>query len=730
MKGGCVFLFSVCGGGLPATPPPALKVAGRPVELSLTAISAHTVRITVAPLDLYRTPQPVVEDPVLVPRLWPAPTLRLRSVLPAETVRVGGMEVTVNPETLSLRLARGNGSDFQEIGINPNDGSVSFRIGTELLFGLGEGGPQLDRHGLYAGNDLNGSPHDSMVFIDHLRVPLLIGGSGWAIFAHTPVGTFDLRGTEGRFRATESQPALPLDLFVMVADEPAALMTEYAGLTGFPSLPPLWALGYQQSHRVLLSEERMLAIARKLRDDKLPCDVLIYLGTGFAPLGWNLAHGSFEFNPAIFPNPRSDLEKLKSQNFRVVLHTMNPPARLFGHAGDPPSPDRDPNEAAVYWAQHQGVEKLGIDGWWPDGRVDSRRVQLYWDGPRADYPDQRPYTLFQDGFPGMQHYGNFIWSGDVHSDWDTLRMHIPVAINTGLSGLPYWGSDIGGFWMTKELTGELFVRWFQFGAFCPLFRSHGRPSQTRLPWGWNTGEIGPPEMESAPAFAVEPDPAELHNPDVEPICREYLELRYRMLPYIYSAARETHETGVPMMRALWLYYSDDPLAAARGDEYLWGRDILVAPVVEKGATSRTLYLPRGTWYDFWTGARVEGGREIARPVDLRTMPLYVRAGAVIPTGPVKQFTSEKVDGPLKLSIYPGSDGAFTIYDDDGTSFQFEKGEYAKIRGAWKDSTRELTLSLEKGSKLLPATPRAIEAQMIGGGTRQLRFDGKPLTVHF
>src|ERR1017187_6290141 len=131
MKLGCVFLFSVCWCGLPATPPPALKVAGRPVELSLTAISAHTVRITVAPLDLYRTPQPVVEDPVLVPRLWPAPTLRLRSVLPAETVRVGGMEVSVNPEGLSLRLARGNGSDFQEIGINPNDGSVSFRVGTE-----------------------------------------------------------------------------------------------------------------------------------------------------------------------------------------------------------------------------------------------------------------------------------------------------------------------------------------------------------------------------------------------------------------------------------------------------------------------------------------------------------------------------------------------------------------------------------------------------------------------
>ena len=718
-----------CCSGLVAADMPVLQVAGRPVELSLTAISAQTVRITVAPLDLYRTPQPVPDDPVLVSRVWPAPAFRLRSVLPAETVRVGGMQVTVTPESLKLGFARSRGGQFQQIAIDPKDGSVSFHIGTEPLFGLGEGGPQFDRHGLYPGNDLNGGPHNPAVFIDHLRIPLVIGSSGWAIFAHTPSGTFDLRGAEGLFRGPEGQPVLPLDLFVMAADQPALLLAEYAGLTGFPSLPPLWALGYQQSHRVLLSQERMLAIARRLRDDKLPCDVLIYLGTGFAPLGWNMGHGSFNFNPSIFPHPQADIEKLKSWNFRVVLHTMNPPPRLFGHAGDPPSPDRDPNEAAVYWAQHQPVEKLGVDGWWPDGRVDSRRVQLYWDGPRADYPDRRPYTLFQDGFPGMQRYGNFIWTGDVHSDWDTLRMHIPVALNAGLSGLPYWGSDIGGFWMTKELTGELFVRWFQFGAFCPLFRSHGRPSQTRLPWGWNLGEIGPPELESAPTFAAEPDVSELHNPNVEPICREYLELRYRLLPYTYSAARETHETGVPMMRALWLYYSDDPLAAARADEYLWGRDILVAPVAEKGASSRTLYVPRGTWYDFWTGERVEGGREISRPVDLRTMPLYVRAGAVIPTGPVKQFTSQKVEGPLTLTIYPGRDGAFTVYDDDGISFQFEKGEYAKIRCAWNDRARDLTLDLESGSKLLPGTPRAIGIRLMGGGTRQVRFEGKAITVH-
>jgi glycosyl hydrolase family 31 len=265
--------FLLCCSGLAAADPPALQIAGRPVQLSLTAISAHTVQITVAPLDLYRTPQPVPDDPVLVSRVWPAPAFRLRSVLPAETVRVGGMQVTVTPESLKLSFARSSGGQFQQIAIDPKDGSVSFHIGSEPLFGLGEGGPQFDRHGLYPGNDLNGSPHNPAVFIDHLRIPLVIGSSGWAIFARTPSGTFDLRGVEGLFRGAEGQPALPLDLSVMAADQPALLLAEYAGLTGFPSLPPLWALGYQQSHRVLLSQERMLAIARRLRDDKLPCDV-------------------------------------------------------------------------------------------------------------------------------------------------------------------------------------------------------------------------------------------------------------------------------------------------------------------------------------------------------------------------------------------------------------------------------------------------------------------------
>ena len=158
---------------------------------------------------------------------------------------------------------------------------------------------------------------------------------------------------------------------------------------------------------------------------------------------------------------------------------------------------------------------------------------------------------------------------------------MPVAINTGLSGIPFWGTDIGGFVPTPEYTGELHVRWFQFGAFCPLFRAHGRTWHLRLPWGWNTGEVGPSETRGYTGGAGEPDVSELHNAAVEPIVKQYLELRYRMLPYMYSIARECCETGLPMMRALWLHYPDDPQAVLRGDQYLWGRDVLVSPVVEK-----------------------------------------------------------------------------------------------------------------------------------------------------
>jgi len=183
------------------------------------------------------------------------------------------------------------------------------------------------------------------------------------------------------------------------------------------------------------------------------------------------------------------------------------------------------------------------------------------------------------------------------------------------------------------------------------------------------------------------------------------------------------------MRALWLHYPDDPVAVARDDEYLWGRDVLVAPVFERSATSRRVYLPRGTWYDFWTGERAEGGREIARDVDLETMPLYVRAGAILPLGPVKQYTSEKVDEPLSVTIYPGADGSFLLYEDDGKSFNYRKGDWMGIKMAWNDSRRVLSLHLAEGSRMLPPARRQIEVKL-AQATRQIVFQGRPVQVAF
>ncbi len=333
----------------------------------------------------------------------------------------------------------------------------------------------------------------------------------------------------------------------------------------------------------------------------------------------------------------------------------------------------------------------GIDGWWPDqgdgfdGPSELNRHRMYWEGTQLFRPNERPFALHRNASAGVQRFGGFLWSGDVQSRWETLRTHVAVGINAGLTGLPYWGTDIGGFVPTSEYTGELYVRWFQFGAFCPLFRSHGRNWHLHLPWGWDGGDGGPPETRNFQA-----DPAELHNTTVEPICRKYLELRYRLLPYLYTAVRESHDTGMPIMRALWLHHSGDVAAVTRGDEYLWGRDLLVAPVVEKGATSRRLYLPRGTWFDFWTEDRIEGGREIDRAVDLATTPLYARAGSIIPMGPVKQYVSEQRDEPVTLIVYPGADGESSWYEDDGNTFDYRRGDFMRITMTWHDATRRLT----------------------------------------
>jgi alpha-glucosidase/alpha-D-xyloside xylohydrolase len=712
----------------------ALRVCGRDVELALTPVGEHTVRVTIAPVEGGQT-RPVPADGSLVRTDWGPPALRVTTLDEHRTARCGRARVTVSADPLTVRVETDEGRLIQQLVVDAESGSFAFALGDGPVLGLGEGGPQFDRRGSADRMRSGQGGYRLRTHGGRVPVPWLVGTAGWAMFVHAPYGSFDLRGAEGRFAPPGPASALPLDVFVVTAREPSAVMAEYARLTGLPEMPPLWALGYQQSHRTLASREEVLSVARTFREKKLPCDVLIYLGTGFCPSGWNTGHGSWTFNPKAFPDPKAMLDELHAEHFHVVPHVVIRSRTVRGAVGDRPEPGRSAEEqAATYWDAHRSVFSLGVDGWWPDEGdpldPSSRlaRIRMYWEGPQLDRPDARPYALHRNGYAGMQRYAPFLWSGDVYSTWETLQAHVPVAVNTGLTGIPHWGTDIGGFVPTKELTGELYVRWFQFGAFCPLFRSHGRTWKLRLPWGWNTGELGPDEIR-AYGDAANPDPAELHNAAVEPICRKYLELRYRLLPYLYSAVREAHATGLPIMRALWLHHPDDPQAVGRGDEYLWGRDLLVAPVVEKGATARSLYLPRGVWYDFWTGERVEGRREVRRPVDLETLPLYARAGAILPLAPVRQYTGEAVDGPLTLRVYPGADGSFTLYEDDGVSFAYRRGDWMGVRMSWDDRGRTLSLRLADGSRMRPPLTRRVEARLMPDGpARAVEFSGEPLSV--
>jgi alpha-glucosidase (family GH31 glycosyl hydrolase) len=710
----------------------SLRVTGEDCEVQLTSVSGNTIRLSVLPTK-HGTTTGVPSDGSLMKTSWGNPVTKLRGEVQAQTIDCGNTRVSFSLRPLTVTIMTPDGQTIQRLSVDEETGVVAFLTGDSPLLGLGEGGPQFDRRG---STDRMKSGQGGYQLATHggrVPIPWLIGTSGWAMFFHQPFGTFDFTGAQSKFLPTSPQTALPLDIFFVASRNPATIMAEYARLTGHAEKPPLWSFGYQQSHRTLASRDEILAEAKTFREKKLPCDTLIYLGTGFCPSGWNAENGSFVWNSRVFPDPKEILDELHKDNFRVALHAVILSDKLRGTVRDACElPRFDEGLASCHWDAHRKDFALGVDGWWPDEGdpldIASRLVRnrMYWEGPQLDRPNERPYALHRNGYAGMQRYGSFLWSGDVYSTWETLKVHIPIAINTALTGIPYWGTDIGGFVPTKEFTAELYLRWFQFGAFCPLFRSHGRAWKLRLPWGWNTGDPGPIEINNYNGAAI-PDSSQLHNEQVEIICRKYLELRYRMLPYLYSAVHECATTGMPIMRALWLEYPDDPKAVACGDEYLWGKNVLVAPVVEKGADTRKVYLPAGGWYDFWTQEHIEGGREISRNVDLETMPLYVRAGAILPLGPVKQFTSEKVDQPLSISIYPGSDASFLLYEDDGASFHYRKGDWMGIQMDWRDADRTLTLRLASGSRMLPPLHRNLEIKL-AQKARSVTFDGSPLKV--
>jgi len=706
----------------------SLKIAGKPVELALVPVSNRTLRLSLLLVDDGGRVAAIAADPAIAAPSSGTPILRARELSTERSFNWDRLRLKVTAAPLAVSIEDHSGKLVQRIQFDSATGAITFRNSDGPVFGLGEGGPQFDRRNQqYTMRNGQVMP-DRRTVGARLPIPWLLSSDGWALFFHQPFGILDLTGQEGRFEAAENSPAVPLDLFFVAAQEPAEILKEYAQLTGFPHMPPLWSLGYQQSHRTLESREEVMAEAREFREKNLPCDTLIYLGTGFCPSGWNTGHGSFTFNEKVFPDPAKMIGELHQEHFHVILHLTRPPEELYGTAADSGAAAQDVNDAANYWAAHRAVFDLGVDGWWPDegdGLSPQSRLarnRMYWEGPLKERRNERPWALHRNGYAGLQRYG-WLWSGDINSDWAAFAAQIPVGLNTGLTGIPYWGTDTGGFVPTKEYTGELYVRWFQFSTFCPLFRSHGRTWKLHLPWGWNTGEYGPIEEKELP------DPKELHNAEIEPICRKYLDLRYQLMPYLYSLVRETHDSGMPIMRALWLHYPDDPQAVGRSDQYLWGKDMLVAPVIEAGAAARQVYLPPGGWYDFWTGERSEGGRQIERKVDLATLPLYVRAGAILPIGPTRQYVTQPVDKPLRVRIYPGADGQFVLYEDDGASFAYERGEFLRLQMQWNDRSRQLRLALAQGSRMFGPPVREMEIELsTGGGQKNVSFRGTPAVV--
>lgn len=745
-----------------------ITAAGQPAQLEIRAAGESSIRITLKPIS-FKESFPFT--PAVVEKNYPAPAISLREISKPVKEKVGNLNVEVSPSPLTVTVTNAKGESVQKLIFN-DDGNLSFQLNDQPVLGMGEGGPkpqrgwrtqpiQFDRRGVM---DSMQPRWQSDAYGSRNPVAMLIGTEGWGLFVATPWVYVDLRekdkgvfipwkssgtvvqqnernqqlnSSKGIHPVDKMVPGL-FDVFVFDAHDPSRLMKDFSVITGPAAMPPKWSLGYMQSHRTLEDENQILGIVDSFRIKKIPVDAVIYLGTGFTPRGWNKRQPSFEFNPEVFKrDPKNVLADMHAKHVKLVMH-MVPFDRdklptLHGTIPAKAGEELDAGHIQNYWQHHVGLIKTGVDAFWPDEgdwfnlfeRI--KRHQLYYQGHLSTNPNIRPWSLQRNGYPGIAQWGGWVWSGDTESSWKTLEGQIAVAINYCLSIGPYWGSDIGGFYPNEELTGELFARWFQFGAFSGSFRSHGRTWWARLPWGWELSDLGPLEGNRYPLKS------ELNNPSIEPVVKKYDELRYQLMPYNYTLAWEARSTGMPLMRAMWLHYPNDEKARGIGTQYLWGRDLLIAPVFQRGATAREVYLPTGKWYDWWANKKETGGQTIAKAVDLSVMPVYVRAGAIIPVDPVRQYTSEVVNEPTTLKIYSGVDGQYTLYEDDGISQDYVKGKGTWTSITWNDKERKLSIQpggAPKGATNVAAR-KEFKIQLIPEGTtKQVSYNSRLSEVRF
>jgi alpha-glucosidase (family GH31 glycosyl hydrolase) len=618
------------------------------------------------------------------------------------THRLGELSVEIDPTAQELIFSDSAGRRqlrlaTNRLALDPRVRLFLGTVGEQHFYGLGEGGHQFDRLGVtrrlwnFQANRGQGAD---------IAVPLLVSQSGYAVFidnsSNAMVEPGELDGA--RWLEYSAEPG-PFDLYFFGGPDLRSIFGDVANLVGHATMPPRWALGYMQSSRHFHHAEEFHEVTARMREGRHPCDAFIFLSTYGSALGWNRMVGHLEFEPSLIPDPPATIKRFHDKHFRVfsheypVLHEQSPlypealgKGYLLDHAY--PRQERSSVNEAVFregqrfldfsrqdvrawwWEAHKPLVEAGIEGWWLDGgegppartelqggpgsilhnRYDLLRQQTFAEGEARDNPDRRPYLLCRSGGPGMQRFGAMPWSGDVNTTFETMEMQIRTGLNLAMSGIPHWGTDTGGFYLVGPDEGELFVRWLQFSAFCSIFRAHGHTWRRHLPWS--------------------------HGEAIESICRRIIELRYRMMPYTYSLVWQAHRLGLPTMRPLVLNYPDDPHVWDLGTQYLWGDDILVAPVTRRGATHWTVYLPEGSWHDYWTQETHQGPRGVTVEAPLERLPLFVRSGAIIPLGPVMQYDGEIEPNEITLLIYPHGQSAFELYEDDGASNAYRNGGHA------------------------------------------------------
>jgi alpha-D-xyloside xylohydrolase len=504
-----------------------------------------------------------------------------------------------------------------------------------------------------------------------------------------------------------SPHANALDYVVFAGPSADEIISTYRQITGAAPLLPRWAYGFWQCRERYVSQEQLLENAREHRDRRLPVDVMVQDWQYWPKEQW----AGMQFDAARYPDPAGMVQSLRDLHLQLVISVWENVSKDsdIGKAYDasgsyiPDSPWLDMTNPAVRTAHWSAIDKnlntLGIAGWWLDatependalagkmthlGPGEFHRLtyplyvsQAVHDGQRSSTPERRVCILTRSAFPGQQRYGTITWSGDIGWDWDAFRRQIVAGLNYSASGLPYWTTDIGGFFRpvdqyTNVDYHEILTRWFQFGVFNPIFRIHGFGTDTEI-WRFGT--------------------------QFENVARRMLDLRYRLLPYIYSLAWQVTRAGTSIMRPLIMDFPGDSIALDRPFQFMFGPAFLVSPVTERGLASQETYLPKTAgWHDFWTGRMEHGGQNVNTASTLDQIPVFVRAGSIVPLGPLLQYTNEMPADPIELRIYPGTDGTFLLYEDAGDGHAYEEGEHATISVMWQEVDRRLIMGTRQGT---------------------------------